>query len=169
MELIKGTWYKNIGISQNIMGKYKEPKGSTAMFSEYFYEGEYHNKEGNASYEADKIALCDDDDLRKILPADHPDHPNPRDLFIPGEWYNGGSSRYMKFSHIVRKPDYNILYFTEEITRGKHKVIADYWANTEMEKYALTHPVSSEEISEFLPDGHSDKISKPQKKRQNNE
>lgn len=83
-------------------------------------------------------------------------------LFVKGQWYKGDYDRYMKFSHLENRGDYNVLYYTERIYNGKYKLFNDYWANSSMEKHALEYPLEKviDEIQSFLPEGHEDKVVK---------
>ncbi len=84
--------------------------------------------------------------------------------FIPGQWYKGQSnSRYIKFSRLQPQGGYNRVYYTEFINTDPfgnitHSARSDWWANTELEEYALDHPVSQEELLKILPEGHPDRV-----------
>lgn len=83
--------------------------------------------------------------------------------FIEGKWYRGNEGcNYIKFSHLEDCGGYNKIYYTEMHDHGEYSVIDDNWANTSMEKYALDHPATIEELIKILPPGHPDLNQTPQ-------
>ncbi|HPQ80055.1 MAG TPA: hypothetical protein PLG47_06345, partial [Candidatus Dojkabacteria bacterium] len=87
--------------------------------------------------------------------------PKKEFKFEKGKWYKGKiDDHYIKFNYIENCKDYNRLFYTERIYEGKFERCEESWANTEFEKFALSNSVSLEEIQQYLPDGHPDKISK---------
>lgn len=84
--------------------------------------------------------------------------------FISGNWYKGRMQNdYIKFSHIESRGTYNRVHYTEcvDINPGgyvKYSNYADWWANSDFEKFALSNPVSREELIGLLPEGHPDLI-----------
>jgi hypothetical protein len=79
--------------------------------------------------------------------------------FVKGNWYKGADDdKYIKFSHLVPRGSYNELHHTEEIYNKIHSYTIDYWANTNLEEFALNNPVDLWEIQQYLPEDHPDLI-----------
>ena len=77
--------------------------------------------------------------------------------FEVGNWYKIRENEFIKFSRIENYIDYNKIYYSEIINKTFIKK-NDYIASKSLEKYALNNPVSIEEIQQYLPEGHPDKI-----------
>jgi hypothetical protein len=78
--------------------------------------------------------------------------------FEVNKWYKGEKdNKYIKFSHFEQYTGYKRIYFTEryDISSGWVKV-NDYWANNQLEKFALNNPVTIEELHRILPKDHPD-------------
>ncbi len=84
--------------------------------------------------------------------------------FVEEKWYRrmDYSKDFIKFKYLEidcgLSTKYNKVHYSELIEYGKHNYTSNYWANTEMARYALENPVSLEEIQQYLPDNHVDKI-----------
>lgn len=84
--------------------------------------------------------------------------------FEKGKWYKGEESGnfYIKFSHVEYISENELflrkIYYSEKIVNGKFTKVFDYWANNSFENYALNNPVDIQEIQQYLPEGHPDKI-----------
>jgi len=79
--------------------------------------------------------------------------------FIVGKWYKGNNDCYIKFNKLENCKSYNRVWYSEKIVEGIYSLKYDYWANIEMEEFALKNPVNLEEIQKYLPEGHIDKKS----------
>ena len=83
--------------------------------------------------------------------------------FIKGNWVGDGTGSYLKFDRLEKCRGYNKVCGTEYINSdGKYYNHSYYWANTQMELYALKTPVNIEELRKFLPEGHPDLNNEPQ-------
>ncbi len=81
--------------------------------------------------------------------------------FIEGKWYKGRpDSCYIKFHHIEKCKGYNKIWYNERV--GEKLKYMDYWASNDLEKYALSHPVTQKELIKLLPKGHPDLNQEPQ-------
>ncbi len=83
---------------------------------------------------------------------------------VEGKWYSRQhySKDFIKFKYLEivngLNTKYNRVHYSELIEYGKHSYTSNYWSNDEMEKYALENPVTLEEIQQYLPNSHVDKI-----------
>lgn len=78
--------------------------------------------------------------------------------FEVGKWYKGYSS-FIKFLTLENKGDYNKVFYSESISGNEFNSNKGYWANIVMEQEALKRgPIPLEEIQQYLPEGHPDKI-----------
>ena len=85
--------------------------------------------------------------------------------FEVGKWYKGSDKDYMKFLRIDDSVGHNRLYYSERIHDGKHTIVEDYWANSTFENRALNYKLELDEIQQYLPEGHGDKIIKVSKSK----
>jgi hypothetical protein len=78
--------------------------------------------------------------------------------FIKDKWYKGEKNNYyIKFSHMEIKNGYNKIYYNESYyTNRGWESKQDYWAHTQLEKFALNNPVTIEELRKILPKDHPD-------------
>lgn len=90
-------------------------------------------------------------------------------MFEKNKWYKStlhNSDYYIKVIDFEKRQtyqntyEYHVLYYNEKIQFGEYiKLnVTGYWANKEMEQSALENIVTSEELFQFLPDDHPDKI-----------
>ena len=71
--------------------------------------------------------------------------------FIVGKWYYNSEKTYAKVDSII---DYDNFNFKEWITNGMYFLESSYWGD-----HPKMREASIEEIQQYLPDGHPDKIS----------
>ena len=90
-------------------------------------------------------------------------------MFEKNKWYKStihDGDYYIKVIDFTLKQayqnkyQYHLLYYQEYIKFGVYEKLEhkSYWANKEMEQSALENIVTSEELFQFLPDDHPDKI-----------
>lgn len=81
--------------------------------------------------------------------------------FVKGNWYKGSDrDLYIKVSYFEQCDGYKRIYYTEKVSNygGKytHDYKDDYWASIYLEGFALSNPVTQEELITVLPQGHPD-------------
>ena len=78
--------------------------------------------------------------------------------FEVGKWYKIRFNDFIKISEFITSRFFNEIHYSERIENGIHSCKEDYIANSDFEKYALKNPLNLEEIQQYLPDDHPDKI-----------
>ena len=116
-------------------------------FKEYRYATTEEKQWLNICYQENKF--IPKEDVAKYL----------KPKFEVGKWYKGQENNYyIKFSNVIKNGSYNFIYYSEKIYSKEYKLENGYWANNEFEKYALENPVDINEIQQYLPESHVDKI-----------
>lgn len=156
---IPGQWYKLSSgtsfVDRDWWIKFKEIDHNRGLLSEEYITNETLFKGGFFnSIESYTYTPIDVSEIQEFLPADHPDKiVNPREEFIVGKWYEY-SKWYIKFSDY----DGEIFHSSEEINDQKKyfKGRGSFGSFEQDPKRQLVTDLSV--ISDYLPDGHPDKI-----------
>lgn len=155
-----GKWYKCKGYSYAIKYLREETHGSkyAIVYSDFISSDKEYKSypEGRYVDGADWYELTDLSEIQKYLPEGHPDKINQNKL-IPGKWYKvEGACEYIaKFVEI--KDEYFLTpgYYIQD---GKYILSLKYNNRLINIGNKVFTEVSIEEIQQYLPDDHPDKI-----------
>ena len=159
IEFIPGKWYKFLNGSLKF-GKYEKihNSGNRIKFSEVITStGIYDNKSTHVDFTSNIEPLEDLSEIQKYLPNEHPDKVTKQKFEI-GKWYkwyqkNHGNYHYGKVNSIDINTD--TLVMSPWIMQCTDYT---YSGTFDLSKAEQIQEISIEQIQEFLPNSHPDKI-----------
>ena len=159
VEFIPGKWYKLIGCENAYRKCSRIPVEDRLPYSELIGKSGYRCETGS-SVDLTRIKLLEDlSEIQEYLPDGHPDKIGSFNFEV-GKWYkwyqkNHGNYHYGKVKEINITTD--TLVMTPWIIQCDNY---NYSGTFDLSKAEQIQEISVEDIQEFLPKDHSDKISK---------
>jgi len=151
-DFVEGKWYKSSKwCNVNDFCKGLSFDGERISFNQIILIGIYDKREGSW-YCGDDLELATPEEYSKYLPDGHPDKVIE---ITVGAWYK--SKKWSQYNSYCKATKVDMesgsLFFSEKIMSGEYSMGGGSWG---LPEYAeLANP---EEYSEFLPDGHPDKV-----------